>query len=108
MRTTKGEDQPAQKHSLISTFVGRCLDIITAFLAKSKISRLELVFVVERAGLSLTWSHSPGTAFLVIRLKYMYTIFFFLSFCRYCTLTMMAGVGLAHKLLKKHKKKITI
>ena len=27
---------------------------------------------------------------------------------RYCTLTMMAGVGVAHKLFKTNKKKITI
>ena len=35
----------------------------------------------------------------------------FLSFSRYCTrscLTMMAGVGVAHKLLKTNKKKITV
>ena len=79
MRTTKGEDQPAHPHSLISAFVVRCLDIITSFLAKSKISTLKLVSVVEKAGLSLTWSHTRGTGFLVIKLKYMYTIFFFLS-----------------------------
>ena len=64
-------------HSLISAFVVRCLDSITSFLAKSKISRLELVSVVEKAGLSFTWSH---TLFLVIRLKYIYIRFFSFDF----------------------------
>ena len=48
MQTTKAHN------SLISAFVVRCLDRIEPILAKSKISRLKLVFVGEQAGLSLT------------------------------------------------------
>ena len=42
---------------------------IIPILAKSKLSRLWLVSVVEQAGLSLTWSQTPKTGFLVT-LKY--------------------------------------
>ena len=54
----KCADQPAHPRSLISTFVVRFLDSIVHMLAKSKISRLQLVSVAEQAGLSLTWSHT--------------------------------------------------
>ena len=64
----KGADQPAHLRSLISAFVVRYLDSIIPILAKSKISRLQLVSVVEQAGLSLTWSETPKTGFLVTRL----------------------------------------
>ena len=53
------------KSSLISAFVVRYLDSIIPILAKSKISRLQLVSVAEQAGLSLTWWQSPKTDFLV-------------------------------------------
>ena len=46
----KGADQPAHPHSLISTFVVRCLDRIIRLVSISKIS----VSVTEQAGLSLT------------------------------------------------------
>ena len=59
----KGADQPAHPHSLISTFVVRCVDSIIPILAKSKISRLWLVSVAEQAGLSLTWSQTPEDRF---------------------------------------------
>ena len=36
----KGADQPAHQRSLVSAFVGRCLDSIIPILAKSKSSRL--------------------------------------------------------------------
>ena len=49
-------DQPAHRHSLIGASFVRCLDSIIPILAKSKISRVELVSVDEQAGLSLTWS----------------------------------------------------
>ena len=49
--------------SLISAFVVRCLDSITPILAKSKISRLQLVCVAEQAGSSLTWFHTPENNF---------------------------------------------
>ena len=56
---------PYANNSLISAFVVRCLDIITPILAKSKISRLQLVSVAEQTGLSLTWSKILKTGFLV-------------------------------------------
>ena len=42
----KGADQPGHPRSLISIFVVRCLGIVP-ILAKSKISRLQPVFVNE-------------------------------------------------------------
>ena len=65
----KGADQPAHPHSLISTFVVHCLDRIISTLAISIISRLQLVSEAEQAGLSLIWSETPKTGFLVTRLK---------------------------------------
>ena len=50
----KGADQSAHPHSLISTFVFRCLDSIIALVSIAKISRLELVAVPEQNGLSHT------------------------------------------------------
>ena len=35
----KGADQPAHPHSLISTFIVRCLDSMICILAISKVSR---------------------------------------------------------------------
>ena len=64
----KGADQPAHLRSLISAFVVRCLASIIPVVAKSKISRLYLVPVAEQAGLSLTWSQTQKTGFLVTRL----------------------------------------
>ena len=64
----KGADQPAHPRSLISTFVVHCLDRIIPILAKSKIPRLQLASVAEQAGLSLIWSQTPKTGFLVTRL----------------------------------------
>ena len=64
----KGTDQPAHPRSLISAFVVRCLDSIIPVLAKSKFSRLWLVSVAEEVGLSLSWSQTPKTGFLVYRI----------------------------------------
>ena len=65
----KGADQPAHPRSLISTFDVRCLDsIIPNILAISKISRLYLVSEAKQDGLNLTWSQTPKTGFLVMRL----------------------------------------
>ena len=50
----KGADQPANLHSLISTFVVRCLDRLIPLLAISEISSLLLVCVAEQLGLSFT------------------------------------------------------
>ena len=44
------------------------LDSKIPILAKSKISRLQLVSVAEQAGLSLIWSETLKTGFLVTRL----------------------------------------
>ena len=71
----KGADHPVNPPSLISAFVVHCLDCIIPLLAKSKISRLELVSVAEQAGLSLTWLKIPKTGFLVRRLNYYHPIF---------------------------------
>ena len=61
-----GADQPAHLRSLISTFVVRCLGSIIPILAKSKILRLYLASVDEQAGLSITWSQTLKTGFLVM------------------------------------------
>ena len=57
----KGADQPAHPCSLIRAFVVCCPYSIIPILAKSKISRLQLVCVAEQASLSLTWSEIPKT-----------------------------------------------
>ena len=64
----KGADQPAHLHSLISTFVVRCLDSIIPLVSKPEISSLYLASVAEQASLCLTWSQTPKTGFLVTRL----------------------------------------
>ena len=70
----KGADQPAHPRSVISAFVVRCLDSIIPLLAIAAISRPQLVSEAEQAGLSLTWSKTPKTGFLVMRLKsYVYS-----------------------------------
>ena len=55
----KSADQPAHLCGLISAFVVCCLASIISILAKSKISRLQLVSEAEQAGLSHTWSQIP-------------------------------------------------
>ena len=61
MRTTKVQ---------ISAFVVHCLDSVTcmSLVSVTKISRLMLASLAEPAGLSLTWSETPKTGFLVTRL----------------------------------------
>ena len=66
----KGADQPAHLRSLISAFTVRCLDSIKPLLVISKLSRLSLTSVAEQAGLSLTWSQTPKTVYIVTRLIY--------------------------------------
>ena len=51
MQTTKAQ---ISLRNLISAFVIGCLDSIVIILAKSKISRLYLVYVAEQTGLSQT------------------------------------------------------
>ena len=64
-KNNKGTDQPAHPHSLISTFVVRCLDSKIPLLAAAEFSRFLLVSIAEQAGLSLTWSNIPKTVFLM-------------------------------------------
>ena len=64
----KGADQPAHPHSLISVFVVRCLDSIIPLVSISEMASLYLAFVAAQAGLSLIWSQTPKTGFLVTRL----------------------------------------
>ena len=66
----KGADQPAHPHSLISTFVVHCLDIIVPLVSISKISSLCLASVAVEAGLCLTLLKTPKIGFLVTRLKW--------------------------------------
>ena len=62
----KSADQPAHPRSLISTFVVCCLDSIIPLVSRSEISSLYIAYV--QAGLSLTWSKTPKTGFLLTRL----------------------------------------
>ena len=64
----KGANQPSR--SRISAFVVRCLDNIISLVSISKIPSLYLASVAEQAGLSLSWSQTPKTDFLVTRLSY--------------------------------------
>ena len=66
-RTTKA--QISLPRSLISAFVVRCLDSIFLLGSISKLSSLYLASVSAQAGLSLPWSQTPKTGFLVTRLK---------------------------------------
>ena len=73
----KGADQPARPCRLISAFVVCSLDSIISIDVILKVSRLQLVSVAEEAGLSLTWSLTPKTGFLMIRLiaSWMHPVF---------------------------------
>ena len=64
----KGADQPAHPHSLISIFFVRFLDSTISLVSISEISSLYLASEAEQAGLSLHWSQTPETGFLVMRL----------------------------------------
>ena len=55
----KGADQPVHPRSLISTFAVRCLDSILSLISIPAYS------LAEQTGLSLTWSNTPKTGFLV-------------------------------------------
>ena len=50
-------------HSLISTFIVRCLDSMLCILAISKVSKFLLASVAEQAGLNVTWSKIPEDTF---------------------------------------------
>ena len=70
----KDADQPAHLHSLISVFIVCCLDSIIPVLAKSKISRLQLISVAEPASLCLAWSQTLKTGFLLTRLIHEFSM----------------------------------
>ena len=53
------------------TFVVRCLGSIIPLVSISEISSLYLVSVTAQTGLSLPWSQTPKTGFLVTRLNYI-------------------------------------
>ena len=53
--------------SLISAFVIRILESIISKLAIGDISIFKLVFVAEQTGLSLAYSETPKTGFVVTR-----------------------------------------
>ena len=71
----KGTDQPAHPHSLISVLVVHCLDSIIPLVFISEISSLYLASVAVQAGLSLPWSQTPKTGFLVTRLNIIMLLF---------------------------------
>ena len=60
----KDAGQPAHSRSLISAFVIRCIDSIKPLVSTPKISSTLLV-VAEQAGLSLIWSQTSKTGFVV-------------------------------------------
>ena len=57
-------------HLLISAFVVRCLDSVIPLLAIAEFSRPQLVSSAEQVGLSLSWSQTPKTGFLMMGLIY--------------------------------------
>ena len=65
MRKTKVQ---ISLHILISASVVCCLDSVIPLVSTSKISSLYLASVAAQGGLSLTWSETPKTGFLVTRL----------------------------------------
>ena len=66
----KGTDQPAHPRSLISAFIVRYQDSILPLFAVAEISSPWLVSSAEQAGLSLNWSQTPKTGFLMMWLSY--------------------------------------
>ena len=81
----KDADQPAHPHSLISTFVVRCLGSMICVLAISKVSRFQLTSVAEQAGLNLTWLKIPEDTFShdAAHMKPLYYLLVLVSRLRY-------------------------
>ena len=52
----------------------RCLDSVIPLVSLHKISSLCLASVAAQAGLSLPWSQTPKTGFLVTRLKVIQSV----------------------------------
>ena len=63
-----------RRRSLISTFVVCFLDSIIPLVSISEISSLNLASVAAQVGLSLPWSQTPKTGFLVTRLIYLHVV----------------------------------
>ena len=76
----KGAEQPVHLRSLISAFFVRCLDSIIHLVSISEISGLYLASVAAKAGLSLLWSKTPKTGFLVTKLICCHSLESVLSF----------------------------
>ena len=66
----KGADQPVHPRNLISAFIVHFLASIIPLIAIAEISKAYLASSAEQASLSLTWSQTPKTGFLVTRLMY--------------------------------------
>ena len=64
----KDADQPVHPRSLISAIIVHCVDSITPLVFISEISSLYLASVAAQADLSLSWSQTRKTGFLVTRL----------------------------------------
>ena len=77
----KGVIQPTHPRSLISAFVIRCLDSIIPLVSISENSNLYPASVATQAGLTLPWSQTPKTGFLVTRLICGFTFYYTLPFC---------------------------
>ena len=75
----KGTDQPAHLHTLISAFVVHRLDSIIHLVAISVISSIYQASVAVQTGLSLTWSKTLKTGFLVTRRNLSSNIHFYAS-----------------------------
>ena len=69
----KGADQPAHPRNLIRTFVFHCLDSLIPLVSKSEISSPYIATVAAQASLSLPWSQTPKTDFLVMRLNFSFS-----------------------------------
>ena len=83
----KGADQPAQKRSLISAFVVRCLDSMICVLAIAKVSRFYLGSVADQSALNLTWSKIPEDTFLqlfILKQNCLLLFYLFILFSSLC------------------------
>ena len=65
----KGADQPVHPRSLISAFVVRCLDSIIPLVSIPEISSLCLASVAVQTGMSLPWSQTLKTGFLISKVS---------------------------------------
>ena len=93
----KGADQPAHPRSLISAFVVHCIDCKIPIVSISEISSLYLAYVAVQAGLSLPWSQTPETGFLMTRLIRSLQLLWFASTVMNSTSRMEVRVGVEMK-----------